>query len=119
EALEAIPVVLGRKWPFVTDNAHQTRNVLFYQQRYERRENELSELVEKTLTAAATLHVEERQQALQQIINIPQSVFHVLVPLSLSKNESLRQLACEVLVRRVYDHEHQALKNISIENGNG
>ncbi len=103
EALERLPLLTRRKWPFLADNAHQTRYVIFHQTRFELRQREHRERVRRGLAEAARLDGDPARSAfVEDLARAPQGVFSLLSPATLHRDPSVRRAALEVLLRRAY-----------------
>ena len=104
KALERLPLVARRQWPFLADNAHQTRYVIFHQTRFELRQQEHRKQVQRGLSEAARLDGDDSARAafVEDLARAPQSVFPLLGPATLHPDPGLRRAALEVLLRRAY-----------------
>ena len=104
EALERVPLVARRQWPFLADNAHQTRYVIFHQTRFELRQQEHRRHVGRGLREAARLDGDDSARAvfIEDLARAPQSVFPLLGPATLADDPGVGRAALEVLLRRAY-----------------
>ena len=70
--------LLGRRrWPFITDNAWQTRYVLYHKQRYEHRSHQLDAWVAETL--GTRLLMLSSESCIESLVCSPQSLFRILL----------------------------------------
>ena len=104
QALERLPLVARDQWPYLADNAHQTRYVMFSQPRFERREQEHRQHVRQALDRAAhpKCGASERASLIEQLARAPQAVFPQLGPAACSGELAAQQVALEALLRRSY-----------------
>jgi len=103
-ALERLPLVARRRWPFLSDNAHQARYVIFFQTRFELRMRQHQRQVRRGLAEAARLASDDPARAafVEDLARTPQSVFPLLGPATLHQDPGVRRAALEVLLRRAY-----------------